>query len=223
MQRKPVRRKPSHRSRVQRRRPLRRIALAAFACVVVLLFVATIARSTAPHANTTRQSFDAIIVLGTPTDSDGNPGPVLLDRVNEGIREYEHGVAPRILFTGAAAHNQFTEASAMARIARSRGVPPSAILEEPHALDTIQNACYSARMLHQRGLHSAEVVSSPTHMPRAALIFAHLPPELALEWRIHPAANDLTPAIESSAAGLVEIIKTARYLTWSRWTESCPA
>ena len=111
----------------------------------------------------------------------------------------------------------------MARIAHSRGVPASAILEEPRALDTMQNACYSARMLHERGLHSAEIVSSPTHMPRAAMIFARLPADLALEWRVHPATNDLTPAVEDSAAGIVEVLKTARYLVWARWTESCPA
>lgn len=222
--RKPIRRKPSRRTSAQpQRRLFPRVVLLSIVAVAGILLWASVARSSAPHANTARQSFDAIIVLGTPTDSDGNPSAVMLDRVNEGIREYERGVAPRLIFTGAAAHNRFTEAAAMARIASSRGVPASAIFEEPRALDTMQNACYSSQLLHQRGLHSAEIISSPTHMPRAAMIFAHLPADLALEWRVHPAANDLTPAVEDKAAGIVEILKTARYLTWARWTESCPA
>lgn len=147
----------------------------------------------------------------------------MLDRVNEGVREYERGVAPRLIFTGGAAHNRFVEANAMARVARARGVPASAILEETHALDTIQNLCYSARMLTQRGLHSAEIVSSPSHLPRAAMIASHLPPALAIQWRTHPAADDLTPESQEAAASVMEVLKTARYLVWARWTESCPA
>jgi len=187
-----------------------------------LLFWAAITRATAPHANTSRQGFDAIIILGVPADSDGNPTPMMLDRVNEGVREYERGVAPRILFTGGAAHNHFVEAATMARIARSRGVPASAILEEGRALDTIQNLCYSERMLVQRGLHSAEIVSSPSHLPRAAMIASSLAEIHPFEWRTHPAADNLTSGAVEAAAGVIEVLKTARYLAWARWTESCP-
>jgi uncharacterized SAM-binding protein YcdF (DUF218 family) len=224
-QRRPATRRSSSYRAATKRRRLRVIHLvwlgsAAFAA---LLLWAAIARNTAPHANTTRQSFDAILVLGVPADSDGNPTPMMLDRVNEGIREYERGIAPRLIFTGGAAHNQFVEAATMARIARSRGVPASAILEETHALDTIQNLCYSSQILAQRDLHSVEIVSSPSHLPRAALIASSLPHDRALEWRTHPAPGNLTAGAMETAAGFVELLKTARYLSWARWTESCPA
>jgi len=215
--------KPSRRPRRGRRFPAIRFLLLGCAACATLLLWAVIARATAPRANTGRQRFDAIIVLGVAADSDGNPTPLMLDRVNEGIREYEHGVAPLLIFTGGAAHNRFVEAATMARVARSRGVPSSAILEEGRALDTIQNLCYSSQLLAQRGLHSAEIVSSPAHLPRAAMIASHLPKDLALEWRIDPASTDLTPAAEVTFGGLFEILKTARYLFWARWTESCPA
>jgi uncharacterized SAM-binding protein YcdF (DUF218 family) len=227
-QRRPAaRRQNSHRSqRSQRkRRRFRAVHLAwlGSAAIAILLLWAAIARNTAPHANTSRQSFDAVIILGVPADSDGNPTPMMLDRVNEGIREYERGIAPRLIFTGGAAHNQFVEAATMARVARSRGVPASAILEETHALDTIQNLCYSSQILAQRGLHSAEIVSNTSHLPRAALIAANLPHDRAFEWRTHSAAGNLTSGAMETAAGFVELLKTARYLVWARWTESCPA
>lgn len=221
------RRRRSYRS-YKKRRGIRAVnfgwptlVLLGCAAFAALLLWAAIARGMAPHANTARRSFDAIIVLGVPADSDGNPTPTMLDRVNEGIHEYERGVAPRLVFTGGAAHNRFVEAATMARVARARGVPASAILEETRALDTIQNLCYSSGMLAQRGLHSAEIVSSPSHLPRAAMIAAQLPKDLALEWRTRPAADDLTPAYNESAAGVIEVLKTARYLAWARWTESC--
>jgi len=189
--------------------------------MAALLLWATIARIVAPRANTDRQRLDAIVVLGTPADSDGNPTPELQDRVREGVLEYQRGVAPRLLVTGGAAHNRFVEAEVMARVAESQGIPASAILEEPKALDTIQNACYSAAILDSRGWRSVEVISSAQHLPRAAMIFSHLS-GAPLQWRMHPAPDSLTPGYYSKAALLVEIIKTARYLIWSRWVESCP-
>jgi uncharacterized SAM-binding protein YcdF (DUF218 family) len=167
-----------------------------------------------------RSTFDAIIVLGTPADSDGNPTPELLDRITEAVREYQRGVAPRLIVTGGPAHNSYVEAQVMARAARAQGVSPSAIFPEPQALDTMQNACFSARILKTHGWHSAEVVSSESHLPRAAMIFSKLPLEKA-DWRMHAAPDNLTPGYYRQAAAILEVLKTARYLVWARWSESC--
>jgi uncharacterized SAM-binding protein YcdF (DUF218 family) len=185
-----------------------------------ILLWALLSRHFASLGNTNRQSFDAILVLGTPADSDGNPTPELLDRVTEGVHEYERGVAPQIIVTGAAAHNRFVEAEVMARVAEAQGVPASKVIEETKALDTIQNLCYSARIMKSHNWHSVEVVSSAAHLPRAAMIFSHLPIDKT-EWRMHTAPANLTPGYYSNAADLVEILKTARYLVWARWAETC--
>ncbi len=71
----------------------------------------------------------------------------------------------------------------MAELAASQGVPREALIEETQALDTIQNAYYSVKIMEAHGWHSAEVVSSPSHLPRASLIFAHFP----ITWRMHAA------------------------------------
>ena len=202
----------------RRRYSLRlRLVFIAISLLAALLIWAVIARSIAQRANTSRQTFDAIVVLGTPADSDGNPTPELLDRITEGVHEYERGVAPHLIVTGGAAHNHFVEADVMAGVARAQGVPASAILEEPQALDTIQNACYSERILKAHDWRSAEVISSASHLPRAGIIFSHLP----VEFRTHSAPANLTPGYYSTAAAIVETMKTARYLVWSRWVESC--
>jgi uncharacterized SAM-binding protein YcdF (DUF218 family) len=105
------------------------------------------------------------------------------ERVMEGVREYRAGVAPRIIMTGGAAHNDYVEADVMAKLAEAQGVPAAAIVEEGQAKDTIQNAYYSVQIMEAHGWHSAEVVSSHSHLPRASLIFAHFP----ITWRMHPA------------------------------------
>jgi uncharacterized SAM-binding protein YcdF (DUF218 family) len=179
---------------------------------------AAIARLVAPTSNTSLTRFDAIIVLGFPADSDGNPTPEQLSRVNEGVREYERGVAPRLILTGGAVRNQFIEARVMARAAEAEGIPRSAIIIEPEALDTIQNACFAVRIMKAHGWRSAEVVSRASHLSRAAMIFSNLP----VEWRMH-ASPPLGPetAAYARAAGFLEILKTVRYLIWTRWTERC--
>src|ERR1035441_2529795 len=170
-----------HRTPARRRRLgwRGRVAISAGAAVLALLVWASVAREVAPASNTSLNRFDAIIVLGSPADADGNPTPALLARVTEAVREYQRGVAPRLILSGAAAHNRFVEASVMARAAHAQGIPESAIFMEPEATDTIQNACYSARIMKAHGWRSAEVVSAGFHLPRAGLIFSRLP----LEWR----------------------------------------
>jgi uncharacterized SAM-binding protein YcdF (DUF218 family) len=106
----------------------------------------------------------------------------------------------------------------MARAAEAQGIPSSAIFVEPQAMDTVQNACYSARIMKAHGWRSAEVVSSAAHLRRAGLIFSRLP----IEWRTH-AAPSLSPqsAAETSVTAVIETLKTVRYLVWTRQTERC--
>jgi uncharacterized SAM-binding protein YcdF (DUF218 family) len=230
---------PKKRSRISHRIPRKkswrkrlgwkpRVAIAAFAALLALLAWAAIARRLAPTSNTSVGRFDAIVVLGSPADRDGNPTPRQLARVTEAVQEYKRGVAQHLILTGGRDHNRFAEANVMARSAEAQGIPESAIFLEPHATDTIQNACYSFRIMKAHGWHSAEVVSSGYHLPRAGLILSSLarsslalnsPP---LEWRTHPAPSlsPQSPAYESAVA-TVEVLKTARYLIWARWADQC--
>jgi uncharacterized SAM-binding protein YcdF (DUF218 family) len=195
-----------------------RALLAATGSIIALLAWAFLARQLAPSGNSPLTRFDAIIVLGSPADSDGNPTPTQLARVTEAVREYQLGVAPRLILSGGPAHNRFVEARVMAQAAQAQGIPESALLLEPEALDTMQNACYATRILLGRGWHSAEVISSAAHLHRAGLIFSQLP----LQWRAH-AAPSLSPqsGAHDTADASMETLKTLHYLLWSRWTERC--
>jgi uncharacterized SAM-binding protein YcdF (DUF218 family) len=195
-----------------------RAVLAAAALCVALLGWAAIARQLQSQSNTSLTRFDAIIVLGTPADADGNPTPTQLSRVTEAVHEYERGVAPRLILTGGPAHNKFVEATVMAHAAHAQGIPESALFIEPRAQDTLQNACYSKQIMDSHGWRSAEVVSSAAHLPRAAMIFDRT----SLEWRMHaaPALSPDSPAYGTLLAS-VETLKTMRYLLWARWTDHC--
>jgi len=186
------------------------------AVIVLLLAWAALARAFAPRGNTAASRFDAIIVLGAPADSDGNPTPEQLARVTEAVREYERDVAPHLILTGGPTRHGYVEAQVMARTAEADGVPASSIFVEPQALDTIHNACYSVRIMKAHAWRSAEVISSATHLPRAGIIFSRLP----IDWRTH-AAPSLEPETGNGALSAMEVLKTLRYLVYAQWAERC--
>lgn len=164
-------------------RILRKVLTVIFVLIIVVIAAAGLLYQTIPTHNTNLTHFDTIIVLGTPAKPDGTPSPEQRERTLEGVREYKAGIAPVIILTGGPAHNRFVEAHVMAGLATAQGVPPSAVIEEGQAQNTIQNIFYSQRIMAQHGWSSAEVVSSPSHLPRTALILQHFP----ISWRTHPA------------------------------------
>lgn len=117
---------------------------------------------------------DAIVVLGggamprADGDWDDDPADSEATRVGFGLQLYRAGRATRLLLSGghgAAWH--------MARELAAQGVPASALLTEPRSATTYQNALYSAAILKRHGWQTILLVTSPTHMPRAAASFRH--------------------------------------------------
>lgn len=219
--RKTKTRRAGRKAAPRRRKRLSWVVRGVAACAALVLGLiawAAIARALAPAANTVQERFDALIVLGSPADADGNPAPEQLARVTEAVHEYERGVAPRVIVTGGATRKGFVEARVMARTAEAQGVPAEAVFEEPEARNTIENTCDSLKIMRRHGWKSAEVVSSASHLPRAGLILSRLP----LKWRTH-AAPALEPegAGQSAARTALEILKTMRYLVWARQVEPC--
>jgi uncharacterized SAM-binding protein YcdF (DUF218 family) len=148
----------------------------AIACLAIIYF-------SIPLNDTQQGQFDVILVLGNPAKSDGSIGSLARARVLEGIRQYRAGVAPNLLVTGGAVQNRFVEAQVMQQFARSQGVPASAVFAEGESRNTIQNAYYSYKIMQAHNWTSALIVSSPSHLRRASLIFRNYP----LEWRMDEA------------------------------------
>jgi len=140
---------------------------------------------------------DAIVVLGAPLRPDGNLSLAGRERVAEGVRCFNVGMAPLLVFTGGAAHSA-AEAPAMARRAQELGVPADAIVVEDRSATTSENARFAATILHRMGVESVWVVSQPFHLRRGRRLFRqqgfrasakprkdsvqYLYPELAWRW-----------------------------------------
>jgi uncharacterized SAM-binding protein YcdF (DUF218 family) len=105
---------------------------------------------------------DAIVVIS---------GDESQARLSEGIRLFRAGWAPKLIFSGAAQDGVLSNARAMEMTAVELGVPPSAMLLEPEAMDTFGNAVYTRQIMVSNGMSSAILVTSPYHLHRASLTF----------------------------------------------------
>jgi uncharacterized SAM-binding protein YcdF (DUF218 family) len=122
---------------------------------------------------------DAIVVLGGVVAPEGPNRPVAdlsgsVDRLLHAARLYRAGKAPLVLATGGSApgtNPRRPEGDAMADLLAEWGVPRDALLVEGGSLDTHQNAVETKRLLDARGLSRVLLVTSASHMSRAAAAF----------------------------------------------------
>ncbi|BAZ38740.1 hypothetical protein NIES4101_46820 [Calothrix sp. NIES-4101] len=122
---------------------------------------------------------DAIVVLGGATRSAFLPRPTVDlkeagDRVIYGAQLYLQKKAPSIILSGGRIEwfgKGTSEATDMASLLTSIGIPSEAIIEEPNSLNTYENAVNVKKILEQRGIKKILLVTSAIHMPRSLLIF----------------------------------------------------
>ncbi|QDZ39702.1 YdcF family protein [Euhalothece natronophila Z-M001] len=122
---------------------------------------------------------EAIILLGGSTQAPIPPRNTVEitgagDRVLYAAHLYKQGKAPLIIATGGRISwlgNDTPEATNMKQLLVEIGVPASAVIEEPQALNTHDNAVYTQEILEEKGIKQCLLVTSASHMPRSVLTF----------------------------------------------------
>lgn len=122
-------------------------------------------------ASVHERAADAIVVLGARIRPDGLPGPAAGRRVVQAVQLFEQGLAPVVVPSGGRRWHGHMEAISMLRMLQRLGVPKSAIVVEPFALSTLENAYFSTRLARLRRWRRLTVVTCPWHMPRAMANF----------------------------------------------------
>lgn len=113
---------------------------------------------------------DAIVVLGA-AQYNGHPSPVLEARLDHAVDLYRRGIAKTLIMTGGQAPGDtVSEAVVGRRYAVRAGVPRSAILVETTGMTTRESMAAVGRLMHDRRLNSAVMVSDPFHMLRLKLL-----------------------------------------------------
>jgi uncharacterized SAM-binding protein YcdF (DUF218 family) len=140
-------------------------------CSILLFFMieyAVLRSSFKKAAYNNGQKRDVIIALGYPVKKDGNLSPILRERVNKAAKLYHEGIARVIICTGAAVANDYIEADIMAKALIELGVPDNSIIYEKLAKGTYENLVNSKKIMQDRELNTAVIVSSPWHLRKAS-------------------------------------------------------
>jgi vancomycin permeability regulator SanA len=116
---------------------------------------------------------DCAVVLGNALKADGQPGPILHERLDLAAKLYSAQSVPLIIVSGGREADGADEAAGMAAYLQKHGVPADAIVEDPNGIHTAETAHDVAAIMHQRGLHSVMIVSHYYHITRTKVALQH--------------------------------------------------
>lgn len=127
------------------------------------------------------QSYDIGILLGGYSNSNGYPKDgrhhfnASVNRLTQTLELYQQGKIRQILLTGGSS-NIITrgqlESQVVVDFVEDMGIPNRAIIVEPHARNTWENAQYAAKIIHSKYPQaSCVLVTSAWHMRRARACF----------------------------------------------------
>ncbi len=112
---------------------------------------------------------DLIVVPGNTVLPDGTPSVRLRARLDAALALFNERLAPAIFVSGGVGEEGRDEAAAMARYLVARGVPASAIVQDPLGFDTAATAANAATYLRANKLRSALVATQYFHVARTSL------------------------------------------------------
>jgi vancomycin permeability regulator SanA len=113
----------------------------------------------------------AAIVLGAYVLPDGQPSPVLEERVRAAVALYRAGKVRRLLISGDNGRAGYDEVTAMKKEAVRLGVPPEDVVRDYAGFRTY-DSCYRARAIF--GVDHAILVTQWFHLSRALFLARHL-------------------------------------------------
>ena len=114
---------------------------------------------------------DCILVLGAGVRPDGQPSPLLQDRLDRGIELYRLGASERLLMSGDHGRKEYDEVGAMKQYAIGKGIPAEAIFLD-HAGFSTYESVYRARDIFQ--VDTMLIVTQEYHLYRALYLAERL-------------------------------------------------
>ena len=112
---------------------------------------------------------DCILVLGCKVKDNGEPSPMLLDRLITGTELYKEGAAPKILMSGDHGRDTYDEVNVMKKYALDNGVPSEDVFMD-HAGFSTYDSIYRAKHIFEA--KKVIIVTQEYHLNRA-LYLAH--------------------------------------------------
>jgi len=146
-------------------RRLRRLAVALVGIGLLYVAITAVQVWRASGQDQTQRS-DAIVVLGA-AQYNGTPSPALRRRLDHAFDLWKDHMAPTVVVTGfRQPGDRSTEAKAGFDYLRGRGIPEADLLVVDNGTSTWESLAAAARVLRERGMTTALMVSDPYHALR---------------------------------------------------------
>lgn len=116
------------------------------------------------------ENTDCVLILGAGV-RDGNPTPMLRDRLITGISLYKSGAAPKIIMSGDHGREDYDEVNVMKSYAVENGVPDGDVFMD-HAGFSTYDSVYRAKAVFEAD--SIIIVTQKYHLYRALYIAERL-------------------------------------------------
>jgi len=126
-----------------------------------------------PSQSTRQRSTRAILVLGRGLKPDGTPKPELVKRLETALDEAKRQPDAKVVVTGGAVHNAFSEAEAMRTWLLSHGLEDSRIVTEDRSRITLENVENTVPWFRSRGVTDITLVTERFHMARSRDLLVH--------------------------------------------------
>ncbi|MBQ4584363.1 MAG: YdcF family protein [Bacilli bacterium] len=137
--------------------------------VIVLSINFHVIQSTKNQVNIEKDKLsdiECILILGAGIRNE-KPSPMLEDRLNEGIKLYKEGIAPKIIMSGDHGRKDYDEVNIMKEYAIDQGVPSEDIFMD-HAGFSTYESIYRAKEIFN--VNKIVVVTQKYHLHRALYI-----------------------------------------------------
>ena len=124
-----------------------------------------------------RRPADVAVVFGARVYANGEPSPLLADRIRTSVALYESGLVPLLVMSGGDGTDGFNEAEVMRSVAIASGVDPAAVVADPAGRSTEATVANVMSILDSRNGSAVPgriiAVSQAYHLPRIQLAFAN--------------------------------------------------
>lgn len=161
---------PADRTPRRRGRWIKSLALAAGVGVILFAFWTLYIQIRIGQGMTLdrEHNTDVGIVLGASLWNN-EPSPALTERLEVAYEGYASGAYPMLIVSGGLDNPQMklTEAEGMANYLRKRGVPEANIVLENKATSTYENLLFSTKIMQERGMETATIVTHQFHGARS--------------------------------------------------------
>jgi vancomycin permeability regulator SanA len=141
--------------------------------LVIVVFGLTAVYIVYDGLNDKGDTADCAVVLGHAVKADGQPGPVLQERLDRAVKLYKDKKVPLIMVSGGKPLEGPDEATAMAKYLKDHNVPEKDIVVDHDGINTAGTAQGVAAIMHKRKLHSVIVVSHYYHITRTKMALGH--------------------------------------------------